>query len=33
LRAQFDHLGMASSDIQALDNLMSQKDWLGDVAP
>ncbi len=29
LRAQLDHLGLANNDIQALDNLMSQKDWLG----
>ena len=29
LRAQLDHLGLASSNVQALDNLMSQKDWLG----
>lgn len=29
LRAQLDHLGLASSDVQALDGLMSQKDWLG----
>jgi hypothetical protein len=29
LRAQLDHLGLTSNDIQALDALMSQKDWLG----
>ena len=29
LRAQLDHLGLASGDVQALDGLMSQKDWLG----
>jgi hypothetical protein len=29
LRAQLDHLGLSSNDIQALDALMSQKDWLG----
>ncbi len=29
LRAQLDHLGLTSDDIQALDALMSQKDWLG----
>lgn len=29
LRAQLDHLGLTSIDIQALDALMSQKDWLG----
>ena len=28
LRAQLDHLGLTSNDIQALDALMSQKDWL-----
>lgn len=29
LRAQLGHLGLTSNDIQALDALMSQKDWLG----
>ena len=29
LRAQLDHLGLSGNDIQALDALMSQKDWLG----
>jgi three-Cys-motif partner protein len=29
LRAQLDHLGLTNNDIQALDALMSQKDWLG----
>ena len=29
LRTQLNHLGLTSSDIQALDVLMSQKDWLG----
>ncbi len=29
LRARLDHLGLASGDLQPLDSLMSQKDWLG----
>lgn len=29
LRAQLDHLGLAPNNVQALDVLMSQKDWLG----
>jgi len=29
LRVQLDHLGLPSNDIQSLDALMSQKDWLG----
>ncbi len=29
LRSQLDHLGLTSNDIEALDALMSQKDWLG----
>ena len=29
LRAQLDHLGLTNNNIQALDALMSQKDWLG----
>ncbi len=29
LRAQLDHLGLTSNDLQSLDALMSQKDWLG----
>ncbi|MER8954554.1 three-Cys-motif partner protein TcmP [Mesorhizobium sp. M0833] len=29
LRAQLDHLGLTRNDIQALDALMSQKEWLG----
>jgi three-Cys-motif partner protein len=29
LRAQLDYLGLPSNDIQALDGLMSQRDWLG----
>lgn len=29
LRAQLDHLDLASNDIEKLDSLMSQKDWLG----
>jgi three-Cys-motif partner protein len=29
LRNQLDHLGLTSNDIEALDGLMSQKDWLG----
>lgn len=28
LRAQLDHLGIPANDIQALDGLMSRKDWL-----
>ena len=29
LRAQLDHLGIPANDVQALDGLMSRKDWLG----
>ncbi len=29
LRAQLDHLGIPANDMQALDGLMSRKDWLG----
>ncbi|WP_043350856.1 three-Cys-motif partner protein TcmP [Methylobacterium sp. B1] len=29
LRAQLDHLGIPTNDMQALDGLMSRKDWLG----
>lgn len=29
LRTQLDHLGIPSNDMQALDGLMSRKDWLG----
>ncbi|TYR36057.1 three-Cys-motif partner protein TcmP [Mesorhizobium microcysteis] len=29
LRAQLDHVGLTTIDVQALDSLMSQKDWLG----
>lgn len=29
LRAQLDHLGLPSNDVQALDGLMSRKEWLG----
>jgi three-Cys-motif partner protein len=29
LRSQLDHLGLKSNDIEALDTIMSQKDWLG----
>jgi three-Cys-motif partner protein len=29
LRAQLDHLGLANTEIQSLDIVMSQKDWLG----
>lgn len=29
LRVQLDHLGLPNNDIQTLDSLMSQKDWLG----
>lgn len=29
LRAQLDHLSLTSSDLVALDTLMSRKDWLG----
>ena len=29
LRAQLDHLGIPANDVQALDRLMSRKDWLG----
>lgn len=29
LRAQLDHLGLSSSDMQALDAFMSRRDWLG----
>lgn len=29
LRAQLNHLGLSTNNVQALDALMSQKDWLG----
>ena len=29
LRAQLDHLGIPTNDVEALDGLMSRKDWLG----
>lgn len=29
LRTQLDHLGIPANDMQALDGLMSRKDWLG----
>ncbi|APH56876.1 Hypothetical protein GbCGDNIH6_7304 [Granulibacter bethesdensis] len=29
LRSQLDHLGIPANDMQALDGLMSRKDWLG----
>ena len=29
LRAQLDHLGIPANDVEALDGLMSRKDWLG----
>lgn len=29
LRAQLGHLGLSSNDVQALDTLMSRRDWLG----
>jgi three-Cys-motif partner protein len=29
LQAQFSHIGLRSGDLQALDGLMSQKEWLG----
>lgn len=29
LRAQLDHLGIPANDVQALNGLMSRKDWLG----
>lgn len=29
LRAQLDHLGLRNNDVQALEGMMNQKDWLG----
>ncbi len=29
LRAQLDHLGILANDVEALDGLMSRKEWLG----